>query len=111
MGDQVPFVSQPGPSGNGGNKEESKTTGGGDEESKEKAHFQEVKAKALEDKSIQALQDKADNATSDDEHRKASKDYYKALYGKMRKIDPSLKEHINGVENARMKRFEQPGAK
>ena len=113
----MPFVSQPSSAPNTGatapENAQPKTIGGGissaEEDAKEHAHFQQIKAQALEDKKIRDLQDKADNAQNDDEQRKASKEYYKALYGKMRKLDPSLKEHIDRVENVTIKRLDQPG--
>ncbi len=76
-------------------------------DSKERARLSEIQMKALEDKQVRALQEKADNAASDEEQAKASKQYYKALYSKMRKLDESLKERIDRIEAATMKRLDQ----
>lgn len=65
--------------------------------------FQEVKTKALADKKVQELQEKADNATGD-ESRPALRQYYKALYSRMREIDPTLRERIQRTEAASLRR-------
>ena len=71
--------------------------------------FQEVKTKALADKKVQELQAKADNATGD-EARPALRQYYKALYARMREIDPSLHERIQRTEAASLRRADRSGA-
>lgn len=110
MNDQVPFVSQPAePAPERAAAAAPAMIGGGETEAREKAHFQEVKAKALEDKKIQELQDKADSAGDDAAQRKASKEYYKALYARMRKLDPALKERIERLESATMQRLDRAG--
>ena len=68
-------------------------------------HYQEIKTKALEDKSVQELQSKADNAPEGEEQRKASRDYYKTLFNKMRKLDPGLKDRIDRTEAATLRRI------
>ncbi len=68
------------------------------------ARYQEVKQKALQDKHVQELQEKADNASDGDEQRKASEKYYKALFNKMRNLDPSLKDRIDRTEAATLRR-------
>src|SRR5438132_22984 len=73
----------------------------------ETARFQQAKAKALADKRIKDLQEKADSAPNEDAQQKASKAYYKALYDRMRKIDPGLKDRIDRTENATMKQMER----
>ena len=77
------------------------------QDASERARLSEIQTKALEDKQVRSLQEKADNAASDDEQAKASKQYYKALYNKMRKLDESLKNRIDRIESATMKRLEQ----
>lgn len=108
MNDQVPFVSQPSQGTEGGNGK----TIGGDGSAKnaapdETARFEQARTKALADKQVKQLQDKADNAVKDEDQRKASKEYYKALYSRMRKIDPSLKESIDRTEAVTMKRLDR----
>ncbi len=77
-----------------------------DEEAITKARYRAVKNQALQDKKILALQDKADAARDEDSQRSLTKAYYRALFDKMRELDPSLKSHIDGVEAATMKRLQ-----
>jgi hypothetical protein len=74
-------------------------------EAEESSHFQAAKAKALKDPHVQELQDKADAATGDDV-KPASRRYYKALYEKMREIDPSVKDRIDRTEAASLRRVD-----
>lgn len=110
MNDQVPFVPQPAPAAENNAAPVKSVASDAEAESKEKAHFQEIKAKALEDKKIQELQDKADNAADDEAQRKASKEYYKALYAKIRKLDPALKDRTERMESATMQRLDRAGS-
>jgi hypothetical protein len=75
-------------------------------EANETKHFEAAKTKALADPHIQDLQSQSDSATGDDA-KAASRRYYKALYQKMREIDPSVKDRINRTEAATMRRVEQ----
>ncbi len=77
-----------------------------EEEAEETSHLQAAKAKALQDQRIQDLQSKAD-ATTGDEAKTATRRYYRALYEKMRQIDPSLKDRIDRTEEATLRRVEQ----
>lgn len=77
------------------------------QDASERARLREIKAKALEDKHVRSLQEKADNASNDDDQRKASKAYYKALYGRMRSLDESLKPRIDRMEAATLKRLDE----
>ena len=65
-----------------------------------------MKQQALQDKDILALQDKADAARDEDAQRSLTKAYYRALFDKMRSIDPSLKARIDRVEGATIKRLQ-----
>ena len=76
------------------------------EEADETAHFEGAKAKALQDPHIQALQAKVD-AASADELRSASRRYYRALFSKMRDIDPSITDRIDRAEAATLRRVQQ----
>ena len=76
-------------------------------EAQEKARYRSVKAKALEDPRIQQLHDRADNAATNAEEQTASTEYYRALFDKMREIEPSLKERIDRMEAATLRRLER----
>ena len=76
-----------------------------EEEAETSAHFQAAKTKALQDPHIQDLQNAADSATGDDA-KAAMRRYYKALYEKMRDIDPSISDRIDRTEAATMRRVE-----
>jgi hypothetical protein len=54
-----------------------------------------------------SLQSKADAASEPDAQLKATKAYYKALYGKMREVNPSMKDRIDRTEAAAMRRLER----
>ncbi|MEO8354090.1 MAG: hypothetical protein ABI680_20370 [Chthoniobacteraceae bacterium] len=71
----------------------------------ERARYNAAKEKALEDPSVQALKGKAESTFDPDEGPKAMRAYNKALFNKMRKIDPSVKDRIDGTEAAVMKRL------
>jgi hypothetical protein len=75
------------------------TTGPVDPETAEKNRFESVKARALEDPQIQEIKAKADSAATEEEGKKALRAYWKALFNKMRRLDPSLKEHIDIMES------------
>lgn len=78
---------------------------GTDPETAEKAKYDQAKARAAEDASVQELKRKADEASNEEEGRKASRAYNKALFNKMRRLDGSLKERIDLMEAAMMKRL------
>ena len=61
-----------------------------------------AKEKALLDPHVKELQDKLDSAP-DNEAAATSRRYHKALYAKMREIDPSIKDRIDHDEAAFMK--------
>jgi hypothetical protein len=101
MTSQVPFVP-------GGSTDQPvvETKSPLEEEADQTTHFQAAKAKALQDEHVQELQAKADAATGDDA-KPALRRYYKALYDKMREIDPSVKDRIDRTEAASLRRVEQ----
>lgn len=91
---------------------EPSTAGTTDPEELDRQKYDAAKAKAMEDPEIQALKKKADEAVSDDEAIKAQRAYNKALFAKMRKLDPLIKERIDQMEAALMKKLgSQPGAR
>jgi hypothetical protein len=76
-----------------------------DPEELDRQKYDTAKAKAMEDPEIQALKKKADEAVTDDEAIQAQRAYNKALFAKMRKLDPLIKERIDRMEAAMMKRI------
>lgn len=76
------------------------------QEEAEKERYREVRTKALEDPAILKLQQTADTAAQGNPQKTASKAYYKALFQKMRALDPSLKERIDRMEAATLRRVE-----
>lgn len=79
-----------------------------DAEAQEKYRYELAKNKALEDGEVQKLKEKADGAADDTEARKAQRAYNKALFSKMRSVDPSIKERADRIESAIMKRLDNP---
>ena len=78
---------------------------GSDPETIEQWKYNEAKRKAQEDSRVQDLKEKADNVADEAEARKAMRAYNRALFEKMRKLDPSIKERIDGTEAALLKRL------
>ena len=78
-----------------------------DPETKEKFQLELAKSKALGDPEIISLKAKADNATTDEESRKALRIYNKALFDKIRKIDPSVSERADRLEELILKRLNE----
>ncbi len=76
-----------------------------DAEGLEKWKYNDAKAKALEDPEIVELKHKADATPDEAEGRKALRAYNRALYNKMRRIDPSIKDRIDRIEAGVMKRL------
>ncbi|MDQ3621651.1 MAG: hypothetical protein M3463_04065, partial [Verrucomicrobiota bacterium] len=76
-----------------------------DVEAVEKRKYEEARTKALEDAELQTLKQKADNAPSEDEARTAMRTFNKALFSRMRQIDPSIKERIDAMEAGVLKRL------
>lgn len=72
----------------------------------EKAKYDEVKSRAVQDEKIIALKEKADAAASEEEGRQALRAYNKALFQKMRTLDSSIRERVDLMEDAVMKRLE-----
>jgi hypothetical protein len=61
----------------------------------EKIRFRQVHTQALADRTLEALWDKANVARKDVDKRTILKEYYKLLYARMARIDPSLKKLID----------------
>jgi hypothetical protein len=77
----------------------------GDPEELEKKRYDQAKAKATEMPEILALKEKADNASSEEESRRALRNFNKALFAKMRQLDPSIKDRADRIEAAILKRL------
>ncbi len=78
---------------------------GGDAETIEKARYDEAKSRAQEDARVRELRQKADDATTEDEGRKALRAYNKALFQKMRSLEPAIKERADRMEAAVLKQL------
>lgn len=61
----------------------------------DKIRFRQVHTQALADRKLMELWDKSNVARKDADKRALLKDYYKQLYARMEKIDPSLKKLID----------------
>ena len=102
MTGDVPFVPNATP---GADKPAKPAVSDEQQEDNLKARYREIKAVALDDKEIKALKEKSD-AASDADQVAASKAYYKALFKKMRALDPTLDDHIDRMEKAMMKKLD-----
>ncbi|HSI14086.1 MAG TPA: hypothetical protein VK961_18710 [Chthoniobacter sp.] len=78
-----------------------------DAEAKEKARFEAAKSKALEDPQVKSLKAKADGASTEEESKAALRSYNKALYLKVKKIDPSVSEWADRMEAAILRRLSE----
>jgi hypothetical protein len=65
--------------------------------------FKLLKIQALEDPELKALKEKADTTLGDEESRKASITYNRALFRKIRELEPKLNDYTNRVESSLMK--------
>jgi hypothetical protein len=74
-------------------------------EGQEKWKYDEARAKAAQDQEVRTLKEKADAAANEEEGRRALRAYNKALFDKMRAIDPTIKERIDAMEAGVMKRL------
>jgi hypothetical protein len=69
----------------------------------EDERFASARKAAAEDPKIVELREKADLAKTKDAGERAMRAYLRALYGKMRTLEPSLEERINLTEAAALK--------
>ena len=77
------------------------------DEIQQRVRFREVKTRALKDPAVQTEWERAHNMRTDYEKREALKSYFNRLYGRMRKIDGSLKKRIAVDEQRSMARLSQ----
>ena len=78
-----------------------------DPEAKEKYRFEVAKTKAENDEHIKSLKAKADEATTEADSKAALRTYNKALFEKVKKIDPSVSEWSDRMEAAILKRLNE----
>ena len=77
------------------------------EELLERIHFREAQIKALRDPQVQAEWDQATKSKTDYDKREALKRYYKLLYGRIVKLDVSVKKLSDLRQQAALRRLEQ----
>jgi hypothetical protein len=99
--DQTPSLVKPetAPAEAAGNAEKKRTktskTEVFEQDQADKIRFRQVHTQAQADRKLEELWDKANTARKDADKRAILKDYYKLLYARMAKIDPSLKKLID----------------
>ena len=64
------------------------------------ARFRSVEARARDDAAVRTLKLKIHDAKTDDEQSAAWQEYRRALFQKMRDLEPSLKDRIDAAESA-----------
>lgn len=69
------------------------------------AKFKAAKAKAMEDPEVKDLKAKADSAIDEGEGQKATEAYNRALFRKVRALEPSLDGYVDKVEQSMQKRL------
>jgi hypothetical protein len=69
--------------------------------------FTAARKAAYEDPRVAELRTKADAAKNEEAANRAMRSYLRALYGKMRTLEPSLEERINMTEAAALRAFPQ----
>ena len=74
---------------------------------KQRIRLREAKTKAQRDPAVQAEWDRAAAVRTDYEKREVLKGYYKLLYGRMAKIDPTLKAPIDAQLQQSLGQLEQ----
>jgi hypothetical protein len=78
---------------------------GQDPETQLREKYDAAKVKAAEDPEVKKMKEKADAAPTEEDARKALRDYNKALFKRMREIDPSIKERVDRMETAVLNRL------
>ena len=72
-----------------------------------KIRYYEVRTGVEKEADVSALKEKADHATTDEEKRQALRAYYKLLFAKMKKMDPSIADRCDLMEKAYLRHLEQ----
>ena len=73
----------------------------------EDERFTAARKAAYEDPRVAELRAKADAAKNEEAANRAMRSYLRALYGKMRTLEPTLEERINLTEAAALRAFPQ----
>ena len=73
----------------------SSATAAAEDELKQRIRLREARTKALRDPAVQAEFARANEVKTDYERREALRNYYKLLYGRMVKLDSSLKSPVD----------------
>jgi hypothetical protein len=84
-------------------KERSVSASGDKSAQSEDERFTAARKAAYEDPKVAELRAKVDTAKNDDSANKAMRSYLRALYGKMRSLEPSIEERINMTETAALR--------
>jgi len=69
--------------------------------------YKELRVQIEKDPEVAALRAKADNASTPEDSRAALREYYRLLFKKMRKADPSLTARCDAMEAAYLARLSQ----
>jgi len=88
-------------------KEKPPSTPGDKASQSEDERFTAARKAAYEDTRVADLRAKVDASKNDESANKAMRSYLKALYGRMRSIEPSLEERINMTEAAALRAIPQ----
>ena len=88
-------------------KDKAPSTPGDKASQSEDERFTAARKAAYEDTRVAELRVKVDASKNDESANKAMRAYLKALYGKMRSIEPSLEERINMTEAAALRAIPQ----
>lgn len=81
---------------------------GPDEYKAERTKYLETREKAEKDSAVAKLREAAELATTPEAIQQAERAYYEALFGKMRKLEPSIKARIDSMEKATLNRLGPP---
>jgi hypothetical protein len=108
----APVVTPPPKSKTGkGSTKGNTSTGGSTAGTDERTRFRNAKAQAQEDGHLKELRSKADGEVNEAEANKALKEYNKALFQKIREVDPSVSGYSGKVEQSMSKRLSNEKAK
>lgn len=106
---EIPMPAEPprGRSGESAGKKRDSATADAEDAVKERIRVREAKTKALRDPAVQAEWDRAATMKTDYEKRDVLRSYYRLLYGRMTKVDPSLKVAIDALLRQSLGQLEQ----
>ncbi|MES2569371.1 MAG: hypothetical protein V4710_04870 [Verrucomicrobiota bacterium] len=96
----LPSLEEPG-------KVEKTKTEVAEEELRGRIRFREAKTKAIKDPAIQVEWERAHAARTDYAKREAMKKYYRLLFGRMARIDNSIKPRIDAALTQSLRQLEQ----